>query len=75
MKTKTVILALFLGALCTLQIAQASTSQVPRERCAAALASLADSKLMSKQTALRKARKLCDQIEKSDRYFFRALVQ
>lgn len=53
-------------------ISASAESQVPRERCSRAIASLTNSQIMSRQTAIRKARKLCTQIEKSGRYLFRA---
>lgn len=62
------IFALFLGT-------SAQANQVPREECAAAIASITNSSLMSRQTAIRKGRALCIKMEQSDRYLFKAITQ
>ena len=62
------IFALFLGS-------NAQATQVPREACASAIASLTNSNLMSRQTAIRKSRALCIKLAATDRQLFKALTQ
>lgn len=69
-----ICLLLALGGASAYGIARAD-SQVPRERCAQRIASLANPNLMSRQTALRKARVICHDLERDDRYFFKAVTQ
>ena len=50
-------------------------SQVPLEECASALAANTNPRLMSRTTAVRKARVICRNIRENDAYFFKALTQ
>ena len=76
-QNKVAVLVLLVGILLgwAAYESKAGASQVPREECAAAIASLTNPSLMSRGTAIRKSRALCIQLQSQDRQLFKAITQ
>lgn len=76
MKTRALLFVALTAALAGVShSSNAETAYPPREKCARKITSLTNPRLMSNATALRKTRVLCDEIQRDDRYLFKALTQ